>query len=300
MPKSFDAILKGMLEESPADWPVLLGLPRAEARVIDADISTFTGAADKVIWVRGPPDWLLHLEFQSGPDESLPRRLLTANVLLDHRHGLMVRSVAVLLARKAYRTNLTGHYERRFEGRDAHQVFRYQVLRVWQMPAEPLLTGGPALLPLAPISAVRRADLPVVVERMKERLRRPELRPEAARLWTATLVLMGLRYPKELAENLLEGVMNMEESVTYQAIVQKGLQKGRQEGRQEQARKILLLLGEEKFGAPDASIVSAVEGVADLERLQELNRQVLHAASWAELLDLPPAAPRARRRKPKA
>ena len=29
MAKTFDATLKGMLEESPGDWPVLAGLPRA-------------------------------------------------------------------------------------------------------------------------------------------------------------------------------------------------------------------------------------------------------------------------------
>ena len=125
-------------------------------------------------------------------------------------------------------------------GMDAHLVFRYQVLRVWQMPVESLLTGGLGLLPLAPISAVRKSDLPAVVARMKERLSRPELRAEAGRLWTATLVLMGLRYPRTMTESLLEGVRNMEESVTYQAIVRKGLkqrlEQGREQGRLDQAR----------------------------------------------------------------
>jgi hypothetical protein len=72
MAKPFDATLKGMLEESPDDWPVLAGFPRAPAEVIDADVSTFSGAADKVLRVRGTPDWVLHLEFQAGPDASLP------------------------------------------------------------------------------------------------------------------------------------------------------------------------------------------------------------------------------------
>ena len=135
MAKTFDATLKDLLEESPGDWPVLAGLPCAEAKVIDADVSTFTGAADKVLRVRGRPDWILHLEFQSGPDTSLPRRIQTANVLVDNRHGLTVRSVAVLLRPEANLSNLTGLYERQFAGQEPHLMFRYQVLRVWQLPS---------------------------------------------------------------------------------------------------------------------------------------------------------------------
>jgi len=296
MAKSYDATLKELLEGSPDDWPVLLGLPRARADVIDADVSTFTGAADKVLRVRGQPDWILHLEFQSGPDESLPRRLHTANVLLDGRHGLLVRSVAVLLRPRAFRSNLTGLYERGFEGRDAHLVFRYQILRVWQTPVETFLTGGLGLLPLAPISAVRKSELPSVVKRIQERLSKLELRADAARLWTATLVLMGLRYPKSLAERLLQEVIGMEESVTYQAIVQKG----RELGRLEELRRTLLLQGAEKFGSPDASTAATVEAVEDIQRLERLAVHLLHASNWEELLALPKAVPGRRRRKPKA
>lgn len=294
MAKPYDATLKDLLEESPGDWPVLLGLPRAEANVIDADVSTFTGAADKVLRVRGRPDWILHLEFQSGPDESLPRRLHTANVLLDGRHGLMVQSAAVLLRPRAFRSNLTGLYERRFEGRDAHLVFRYQILRVWQMPVESLLAGGVGLLPLAPISAVKKADLPAVIARMKERLNQPESRPDAGRLWAATYLLMGLRYPEAITERLLEGVRDMEESVTYQAIVRKG----RELGRVEELRRMLLLQGAEKFGSLDASAEAAVEAVTDIDRLEQLAVHLLRAGSWDELLTLPKPAP-GRRRKPK-
>jgi hypothetical protein len=75
MPKPFDAILKGLLEASPADWPALAGLPRRAVRVIDADVSTFSGATDKVLRVEGPPDHIQHFDFQAGPDRSVPRRV---------------------------------------------------------------------------------------------------------------------------------------------------------------------------------------------------------------------------------
>ena len=97
MSKPFDVTLKTLLEESPLDWPALAGRPQEAVEVIDADVSTVLAAADKVLRVRGSPDWIMHFEFQSGPDASLPRRLHGYNVLLQHRHNLLVRSVAVLL-----------------------------------------------------------------------------------------------------------------------------------------------------------------------------------------------------------
>ena len=290
MAKTFDATLKGMLEESPGDWPVLAGQPRAETVVIDADVSTFTGAADKVLRVRGAPDWILYLEFQAGPDVSLPRRMQTANVLLDGRHSLMVRSVAVLLRPEANLSNLTGLYERRFAGQEAHLTFRYRVIRVWHLPVEPLLSGGLGLLPLAPISAVSEAELPAVVNRMKERLGKPKARSLAPRVWDATYILLGMRYSMALADRLLEDAMIWEHSATYQGLIQKG--------RLEALRKILRLQGSEKFGAPDARISAAIDSITDEERLEHLGLRVLHASGWEELLGSP-AAPKARRRKPK-
>src|SRR5262245_57976819 len=157
MSKPFDATLKRLLEESPSDWPVLAGLPRAPVEVIDADISTVTGAADKVLHVRGASDWIMYIEFQSGPDQSLPRLTHVYNALLEDRHELLVRSVIVLLAPLANLANLTGKYEKQFAGEPPYLRFRYRVIRVWQLPVATLLSGGLGTLPLAPISAVTRA-----------------------------------------------------------------------------------------------------------------------------------------------
>ncbi len=75
-------------------------------------------------------------------------------------------------------------------------------------------------MPLAPISAVAEQELPRVIKRMRERLRREE---RAKELWTATRILLGLRFPNALIDALLQGVMGMKESVSYQAIVAEGL-----------------------------------------------------------------------------
>jgi predicted transposase YdaD len=292
MSKPFDATLKEMLEESPGDWPALVGLPEREAEVINADVSTVTSAADKVLRVRGSPPWIMHLEPQGGRDPGLPRRMYVDNALLENRHKILVRSVAVLLSPKANHPNLTGTYRRQFRGEPPYLTFRYEVIRVWQLPVERLLTGGLDLLPLAPISAVRKTGLPGVLERMKQRLSRERPKSAVGDLWTATSVLMGLRYKATLVRELLRGVENMEESVTYRAIKREGAK----EGATGEARRVLLLLGREQFGQETPEVTQALEAITSVKRLEQLSVRLLKVGSWRELLELPRGQGQRRRR----
>jgi hypothetical protein len=52
--KPYDPTLKALVETEPESWPVFLGRPRAPTEVIDADIATVSGAADKVLRVSAP------------------------------------------------------------------------------------------------------------------------------------------------------------------------------------------------------------------------------------------------------
>jgi len=93
MPGPIDDALKHLTELSPQDWVVRGGWPAAAAALIDADIGTISGAADKAIRVSSTPDWLLAIDFQSGHDSlaKLPD-LLLYNSALFKRHGLPVRT----------------------------------------------------------------------------------------------------------------------------------------------------------------------------------------------------------------
>jgi hypothetical protein len=81
-------------------------------------------------------------------------------------------------------------------------VFRYQLIRVWELPAEQLLAGGLGTLSLAPLGAVTQSELPGVIERIKVKLAAPRYRQVAGRLWTAVDVLLGLRYERAFIEQL--------------------------------------------------------------------------------------------------
>ena len=155
--------------------------------------------------------------------------------------------------------------------------------RVWQLPVDSLLQGGLGTLPLAPISAAAPEALPGVVRQMEARITREATPAEAGTLWTATYLLLGLRYPAEFATQLLMGVRNMKESTTYQAIKAEGEALGRAQGA-EKLREALFVLGSKRLGEPDAATRAAVEALDDLDRLTLLTERLLDVESWVELL----------------
>lgn len=277
MPQQYDASTKFLVQDRLADWLPLCGrTTTARLEVIDADLATVTASADRVLRVHETPPWLMHLELQASRDADLPARLHTYNTLLERRHEAQVRSVVVLLRKAADASDLTGVLEKQFAGESPYLMFRYGVVRVWQLPVETLLSGGLALVPLAPLGNVTEADLPGLIQRMDGRIRQ-EAAPElAGMLWTAADVLMGLRYNRALVEHVLRGIEAMEESVTYQAIVEKGELRA--------LRRLLLKLGTEKFGKPELSAEMALQGIADVDRLQRMGERILHLNSWQELL----------------
>lgn len=294
--KPFDPTLKTLVEIDPADWPVFLHLPPGPTDVIDADIATVSGAADKALRVRASPPYLLHLEFQSGHDSSaLPRKLHLRNTLLENRHELLVHTAVILLRPEADSPKLNGEWKRAFPGRPPYVTFQYQVVRVWELPPGPLLQGGLGTLALAPISKVTERELPDIIQQMEARLRTPRLRSHAEDIWSSTFILMGLRYSQEFARRLLQGVRSMKESVTYQAIIEEGEAIGEVKGALREARKMLLRQGTVRFGAPPAKVTRSLERISDVEQLEVLGERLLRVESWEELLDQPRP-----RRRPKA
>ena len=300
--KPYDPTLKTLVEIEPESWPVLFGYAKAPTEVIDADIATVSGAADKVLRVSANPAYLLHLEFVSGHDAAtLPSTLLMRNGLLGHRHELRVRSGAVLLRPESDSPQLTGLYQQSFPDEEPYLTFRYAVARVWQLQPEPLLCGGLALLPLAPISDVTEAELPGIIRQMEQRLSGRRGRKQAPIIWGAAYILLGLRYSPALSAQLFRGVVSMKESSTYQAILEEGRQVGRQEGRSEgavaEAKKVLRLQGNKLFGVPDSRTATAIERIEDLAQLEDLLERLPAATSWHELLDTPAGGARKGRQR---
>ncbi len=142
-------------------------------------------------------------------------------------------------------------------------------------------------MPLAPLTNVPESVEPLrnLVRRMAERIN-AESQLRAEKLWTATYLLMGLRFSEELAFQLLEGVQTMSQSTTYQAILREGRQEGRKEGEVKGEQKLLLRQGTKRFGKPDAATIAAFEAIRDLDRLEAIGERILdpNIEDWNDLL----------------
>ncbi len=172
--------------------------------------------------------------------------------------------------------------------------FKYKIVRVWELPVKSLLAGGLGTLALAPISAVSKDELPGVIDAMKHRLDR-ELPPEVAReVWTATRILMGLRYSREMVNVLLKGVANMEASTTYQEIIEKGMErgmangmeKGLEKGRLTEARELLFRQGRKRLGNPTPRVEAGLNAITNVHHLEDLVDRLLdgNGKTWEELV----------------
>jgi predicted transposase YdaD len=280
MPLPFDATLKQLVQAHPRDWLAALHLPAADpVEVLTPDLSTVTRFADTVLRVgdRG----ILHLDFQSGPDPALPRRLLLYNALLYHAYERPVHTAVVLLRPGSHRAGLRGTLSYQMVPRRGRLAFRFEIIRLWQWPAEDLLTGGLGVVPLAPLGKLPAgarppAGLAGVVERLVGRVTREAAPGESAELLTAALVLTGLRVPKPQVAELFRGVRAMRESSGYQLILD--------EGAVLEARKLLLRQGGRKFGAPSPEVEAAVQAIADIDRLERMSDRLLDVTTWQDLL----------------
>jgi len=285
-PPPFDPTIKTMVEISPPDWVRVFGQPMGSTKVVDTDIATtIRGAADKVIRVAAKPPYLLHLDFQAGHFAArMPASLHLRNVALQYRHRLVVVTGLVLLKPEADSPNWTGQLRSIYPGQEPETTFRYRVLRVWEHPPEVFLKGI-GTLPLAPVSAVTNAQIPDIIREVKSRLAGHPLAPD---LWAATYVMLGLRYSSAFASMVLQGVLTMKESVTYQAIIAEGKAEGKAEGviqgALEEARKLLLRQGDIRFGPPSKANHAALNRIIDLSRLEDLSERLLVVDSWQDLL----------------
>ena len=215
MSHPYDASTKYLVQTRLADWLPLCGrTTTAELQVIDADLATVTAAADRVLRVCEDPPWLLHLELQASRDPDLLPNLPSIMYCWSGGTAHWCERWSCCCGSRPTAPELTGTIQRGFPGEPPYLVFRYEVVRVWQLSPETFLSGGLGILPLAPLSAVAETELPGVIRRMDERIRAEATPDEAGTLWTAADVLMGMRYPRQLVTELLQGVHGMRNTVS--------------------------------------------------------------------------------------
>ena len=285
MSMTFDATLKDMGRDSPEGFLAAFDRPPAgPVKLLNVDLSTVTTAADLVLGLGETPEEIIHLDFQSSASAWKHADVMVYNALLFAHYRVPVHSVVVLLRPQAGHSNMNGviRYAAR-PGRGGME-FGYEVVRLWERPAEELLAADLGVAPLAMLGRLPEGlpleeGLAAVARRVVERLTQEAPPDRAKKLLTDALLLTGLRVRRDAAVRIFRGVRAMEESDTYLMILDQGEERG--------LRGIILLLGEDQFGPPNASVKAGLQNITDLDRLKRIARRTPKAASWQEILDSP-------------
>src|SRR5262249_27513750 len=186
-----------------ASW--LLSAPVRTARPLNVELLADLLRTDQVFQVtmNDGRELVLHIEFQGRRSQPpMPWRMLEYMPRLAAAYRLPLWSVVFYVGTGAG-VDDTGHHAVSGPADIAPLVWQYQVVRLWEMSAEELLTlGQPALLALVGQTRVAQPAviLPAVVARLHT-VADTELR---RRLFTALLALLPAQEMIEMVERLLE------------------------------------------------------------------------------------------------
>jgi len=285
MSMPFDATLKDLGRDYPTDLLTTFDqAPTGAVALLNVDLSTITTAADLVVGIGDPLEDVVHVDFQSSAAAWKHADVLTYNALLHAEYHIPVHSIVILLRPQAAHSNLNGVVSYATRSGRGSMNFAYEIVRLWERPAETFLNGALGTLPFAVLGTLPEGvpivdALAAVAQRLIERIEREASADQGRKLLTAAFLLAGLRVTRAVARQVFRGVSQMRDSDTYLAILD--------EGREEQIKADILLLAVERFGPAEESMLTQLNGITDLERLRRLFRRLLKSNSWQDLLDTP-------------
>jgi hypothetical protein len=285
MAMTFDATLKDMGRDSPEGFLAAFDQrPTLSVQLLNVDLSTVTTAADLIVGLGEPLEEIIQLDFQSSAAAWKHADLMVYHALLFAHYHVPVHTIILLLRPEAAHSNVNGvvRYAPR-PGRGSME-FGYEIVRLWERPAEDLLASDLGITPLAMLGRLPETlsledGLTAMAHRVVERVVTEAPPERIKKLLTDAFLLTGLRVRRDVAARIFRGVRAMHESDTYLAILDEGQEKG--------IRRSILAVGEDHLGPADDSTKSQLNLITDLDRLERMVRQAAKAASWQEILETP-------------
>ncbi|EPF19324.1 MAG: Rpn family recombination-promoting nuclease/putative transposase [Microcystis aeruginosa Ma_MB_F_20061100_S19] len=269
----YDNVCKFLAENYSRDFAQwLLGEPIFFTQLSPSELSLEPIRADALILLESD-QIILHLEFQTDPDPKMSFRMLDYRTRVYRRFPKKtMRQVVIYLKETSsplVRENAFILPNTRHE---------YEVLRLWEIPAEKML-GLSGLLPLANLG--KTPNRPEILRQVAAKIDNIEGRTEKSNLAAATAILAGLVLSKEIIGSLLREEI-MRESVIYQDIRESGKAQGREEGRREEAVSLILRLLNRRLGEISSTLSQQIRELS-LEQLETLGEALLDFTSLTDL-----------------
>ncbi|AFY45757.1 Rpn family recombination-promoting nuclease/putative transposase [Nostoc sp. PCC 7107] len=236
-----------------ATW--LLGKPITLTKLSPTELSIEPIRADALIMLQSD-EVVLHIEFQTEPDENMPFRMADYYLRIYRRYpNKQIHQVVIYLdkttSEKVYQTTFT----------TVKMRHEFSVIRLWEQPPE-IFLRTPGLLPFAVLSATENKastlqQVAAAVDRISERQTQSNISAAAA-------ILAGLVLDKEVIGRLFRRDI-MSESVIYQMIQNEA----EEQGRNKKAREIAISLLAEGISV---EVITRSTGLSP-EVVQQLQQQ---------------------------
>src|SRR5207302_1047571 len=150
MAMTFDATLKDMGRDSPQGFLAAFDQPPiAPVKLLNVDLSTVTTAADLILGPGAPLEEILHLDFQPSAAAWKHAALMVYNALVFAHYHVPVHTAIILLRPAAAHLNLNGVIDYAPRPGRSRMDFSYEIVRLWERPAEELLAADFGVVPLA-------------------------------------------------------------------------------------------------------------------------------------------------------
>ena len=280
----YDTVSKHLIQTYPKDF-IRLTFGRDDVEVLDildTEQSTVeTRHTDSLIRIHiAGKDVLVHHEFQTTDDPSMPLRMAGYIIRAIERHDLPIYSSVIYLRRSAGRRD-PGYFVQEISGRPV--VIEYTVVRLSEIEGQDILDGGPSgLFPFVPlmkhpVGIDSEAWLHHCVDATNALPVDESIKVD---ILGRLMILSGLEYDPALINRILlqEGLMDaiMRESSFAQYIMKQGIERGERD----RAIADIIEVLEIRFDLPETDPLSArIAAVTDLYHLKQLLRSAVQVSS---------------------
>ena len=280
----YDTISKDLIQTYPKDFIRLtFGQDDVEVLdILDTEQNTVeTRHMDSLIRVLiAGEEALIHTEFQTTDDPSMPIRMAGYMIRAIEQHDLPIYSSVIYLRRSAGRRD-PGHFIHEISGHLV--VIKYSVIRLSEIDGQTILDGGPSgLFPFVPlmkhpVGIDSEAWLHHCVDATNALPVDESIKVD---ILGRLMILSGLEYDPALINRILlqEGLMDaiMRESSFAQYIMKQGIERGERD----RAIADIIEVLEIRFDLPETDPLSArIAAVTDLYHLKQLLRSAVQVSS---------------------
>jgi predicted transposase/invertase (TIGR01784 family) len=212
---------------------------------------------------------ILHIEFQTEPDPTMPFRLTDYRLRIYRRFpNKQVRQIVIYL--KPTSSELV--YQDVFE--IPRMRYEFEVIRLWEQPTQPFLEST-GLLPLAVLT--KTSDKTQNLRQVASRVEAISDLTIQSNVAASAGILAGLLLKRDFINQVLRKEI-MQESVIYQEIEQGGIVKGKLE----EGQSLILRLLTRRIGALTPSLQSQIQALS-LSQLEVLAEALLDFSEPSDL-----------------